>query len=153
MKFISTVLITILFISIGINIKFLYNNHFQTQSEMINYSVNISNNINSDFENICNKIIETYRTDKNFVKSFREDKENFIKYREIQINTVLPLQSNPVSYGSNYAIYYNSYYNDITIQKIKEYKKALKLYCSYNDFAQPEDVCNDKTIDKIFKNY
>ena len=147
------ILITFICISVGFNIKHIFWPYdFKTQAEMTTAAEQISNLTSDEFDKICNQIIENFKADENFISAFKADKEAFLKYRTIQINTVLPAyNSNVTSYGTNYPIYAGSYKDELTINKIKEYKRAVETYCLYNDVYQPEGVCSEETIDNLFK--
>ena len=147
------ILITFILISVGFNIKHIFWPYdFKTQAEMTTAAEQISDITSDKFEQICNKIIENYKTDNKFVTAFIADKEEFLKYRTMQINTVLPAyNSDFTAYGTNYPIYVGSYRNELTINKIKEYKRAVETYCLYNDIYQPAGACSEETIDNLFK--
>ena len=147
------ILIIFILISVGFNIKHIFWPYdFKTQAEMTTAAEQISDITSDKFEQICNKIIENYKTDNKFVTAFIADKEEFLKYRTMQINTVLPAyNSDFTAYGTNYPIYAGSYRNELTINKIKEYKRAVETYCLYNDIYQPAGACSEETIDNLFK--
>ena len=149
----KTILIIFILISVGFNIKhILWPYDFKTQAEMTTAAEQISDITSDKFEQICNKIIENYNTDNKFVTAFIADKEEFLKYRTMQINTILPAyNTNFTAYGTNYPIYAGSYMDELTINKIKDYKTTIKTYCLYNDVYQPEGACSEETIDSLFK--
>ena len=146
-------LITFICISVGFNIKHIFWPYdFKTQAEMTTAAEQISNVTSDEFNKICNKIINNFKADKNFINAFKADKEEFLKYRTMQINTILPAyNTNFTVYGTNYPIYAGSYMDELTINKIKDYKTTIKTYCLYNDIYQPEGACSEETIDNLFK--
>lgn len=147
------ILIIFICISVGFNIKHIFWPYdFKTQAEMVNVSIKTRDFSEKHLDEICDKIMDNFKADENFISAFKADKEAFLKYRTIQINTVLPAyNSNVTSYGTNYPIYAGSYKDELTINKIKEYKRAVETYCLYNDVYQPEGVCSEETIDNLFK--
>lgn len=144
-KLIIICLLCILFYGLGYNhCKRKYD--FHTQAEMIRESNKDSHIADTEFESVCNRIIETFKSDKQFIENFKKDKEEFLKYRETQINTILP-QGNCFT---NYQIYANSYREELTEKKLIDYKRTVKTYCLYSA-EQPENICSDETIEDLFK--
>lgn len=127
------------------------NDFYPTQADMLNFSNKSTTEIETLFNQICDKIITIYSKDESFIKAFKKDKEEFNKYKFMQRDVILPhYMEDSTYYGSNYAISSDSYLNELIINKIKQYKRSIKLYCLYNDFNQNESACSDKTIKDIF---
>lgn len=127
------------------------NNFYPTQADMLNFSNKSTIEIETIFNQICDKIIKIYSNDKSFIKAFKKDIEEFNKYKFIQRDVILPHNiEDSTYYGSNYSISSDSYLNELILNKIEQYKRSIKLYCLYNDFNQDESACSDKTIDSIF---
>ncbi len=119
---------------------------------MLNFSNVSVEDSDKVFEKICNKIVENFKSDKNFVAAFNTDKAEFLKYRLIQRDVILPAKkSDPMAYGSNYAIHSDAYLKELNGNKIRDYKRMVELYCLYNDYYQPANACSDTQIEKIFK--
>lgn len=125
---------------------------YPTQADMLNASSHDMEMSNQKFEKICNKIIMNFKADKDFVAAFKKDKNEYMKYRLIQRDLVLPaLSSDTMAYGSNYGISSHSYLIELNEDKLKAYKRALEMYCLYNEFAQSEETCSQKRINSLFK--
>lgn len=147
------ILITFICISVGFNIKHIFWPYdFKTQAEMVNVSIKTRDFSEKHLDEICNKIIENFKADENFVSMFKLNLYMYKKYQLLQRDTVLPAKKyDDTAYGTNYPIYSNSYIEELNENKIKEYKRAVETYCLYNDVYQPEGVCIEETIDNLFK--
>lgn len=128
-------------------IKTVKKKTLHTQNEMILIANTKSTNIDKKLNEIYNKIITIYNSDKIFIERFKIENIEFKKYREIQIKTVLTDDAT----FSNYSIYYNSYFNELTNNKILDYKRMLKLYCLYNSHKHPKYACSEDCINNIFE--
>lgn len=125
---------------------------YPTQADMLNYSSNRLAKLDKLYNDVCNKIIQNFKSDKNFVEAFQKDRTEFLKYRAIQRDVILPAFDNdPTAYGTNYELHSESYLLDLTNAKIKSLKNVVNDYCLYNDFAQPEAVCSPERIESLFK--
>ncbi len=125
---------------------------YPTQADMLNYSHSRLAKLDKQYNGICNKIIQNFKSDKGFVDAFRKDQSEFLKYRLIQRNVILPAYDNDsTAYGSNYGLHSESYILDLTSAKIKSLKQVVNDYCLYNDFAQPENACSLERIETLFK--
>lgn len=138
-------LLCILFYGVGYN-HCAKKYDFHIHPEIIKESDKDNGITDSEFETICSRIIETFKSDEQFVEYFQKDKEEFLKYRLIQIDTILP-QGNSLP---NYSVYANSYKQELTKRKVKNYKRALEAYCLYNS-VEPDDICSDESLEKIFQ--
>lgn len=128
------------------------NPFYPTQADMLNASSHDLEISDQKFEKICNKILTSFKVDKDFVATFKKDKNEFLKYRLIQRDLILPaLSSDSTAYGSNYGISSDSYLIELNEDKLKTYKRALELYCLYNEFAQPESACTKNKINSLFQ--
>lgn len=126
--------------------------NFKTQAEMIHYSAKVSENYDEEFNRICNRITDYFKSDNDFIAAFNKDRDEFLKYRETHINTMLPAYLNtPTAYGTNYSIYHNSIKDNITANKILEYKQTIQTYCLYNTWQHPSNIYNKEAINNLFK--
>ena len=127
------------------------NEFYPTQADMLEFSNKSTIEIENLFNKICEKIIKIYADDKSFIKAFKKDKEEFNKYKFIQRDVILPhFAENSTYYGSNYSISSDSFLNELVLNKINHYKRAIRLYCLYNDFNHDKSACSNKTIESIF---
>ena len=149
----KTILITFILISVGFNIKHIFWPYdFKTQAEMINVSVKTWDFSEESFDKICNRIINNFKSDKDFIEMFKLNINEYKKYQLIARDTILPAYKNSyTAYGTNYPIYSNSYLEELNENKIKEYRRTVELYCLYNDTYQPAGACSEETIDNLFK--
>lgn len=126
--------------------------YYPTQADMLNYSSNRLVKLDKLYNNICNKIVQNFKSDKNFVAAFQKDKAEFLKYRALQRDVILPAFDNdPRAYGTNYELHSESYLLDLTNAKIKSLKNVVSDYCLYNDFAQSKESCSQERIESLFK--
>ena len=125
---------------------------YPTQADMLNYSNDRLVKLDKLYNDICSKIVQNFKPDKNFVEAFQKDRAEFLKYRAIQRDVILPaFESDPTAYGTNYELHSESYLLDLTNAKIKSLKKVVSDYCLYNDFAQPDNACSMERIESLFK--
>ena len=98
MKFIFR-LILIFFIYLFVSNQIFANNslefknkniHYPTQADMLNYSNKSIEDSDKNFELICKRIVENFKSDKSFIYLFNLDKSDFLKYRLIQRDLILP---------------------------------------------------------------
>lgn len=127
------------------------NSFYPTQANMLNESSKNIEFSDSSFEKICNNIVKNFKSDKNFVTAFNEDKTEFLKYRLLQRDLILPARkSDNTAYGSNYGIHSHSYLMELNRDKINSYKRSVQLYCLYNEKCQSRQACSEKKIKEIF---
>ncbi len=128
------------------------NPYYPTQADMLNHSHDNLTKTDKIYNDICDRIIQNFKSDKNFVNAFQKDRAEFLKYRAIQRDVILPTFGNDLTgYGSNYDLYSNSYLIDLTNAKIESLKKVVSHYCLYNDYFQPEEACSPKKIKSLSK--
>lgn len=128
------------------------NPYYPTQADMLNFASDSIEASDKNFERICNQIVQNFKADKNFVVAFNADKAEFLKYRLLQRDMILPAKKTDLTlYGSNYQVHSDSYLKELSTNKIRDYKRMVELYCLYNDFSQPQNACSDKQIQKLFK--
>ena len=89
------ILITFILISVSFNIKHIFWPYdFKTQAEMINVSVKTRDFSEESFDKICNRIINNFKSDKDFVEMFKLNINEYKKYQLIARDTILPAYKN-----------------------------------------------------------
>ncbi len=124
----------------------------KTQSDMLNISNASLIESDKKFEGVCVNIIDNFKSDNAFVRNFKKNIAEYLKYRVVLNDTILPSKTTDLTvYGSNYSIYSNSYLIELNEAKIEEYKRMVQLYCLYNDGLQPKNACSKKHLKNLFK--
>lgn len=118
-------------------------------SEMYAYQVKTMNSLDKRYDELCRKILENFKEDKNFTSAFKEDIKAFKKYRLTQDKLVHP--RHPQSYGF---MYYNiKWENDytLTVIQIENIYKKIVAYCDFNEvFLENDSVCSPESIELLF---
>lgn len=126
-----------------------HNEFWGSQSQMIYWGDKTLESLYKRYDELCNKIIETFKEDEDFVKAFKKDIEAFKNYRNTQRDLIFPrtinygtIQPN-IEWGTDYSL---------TVGHIEELKGKIGLYCIHNGALLRDDsICSDENINNIFE--
>lgn len=126
----------------------------ETAADMIEYSNKLLSEDDKHFNDVCNRIIEHFSEEKEFVKRFDSDRKEYLKTkRTIDHHLIFFHEPQEQWYGHIYLQYYG-YENLSNLNKLKlEYYKGLvKTMCKYNFSSEKQKtMCSEKTLNRIFK--
>lgn len=126
-----------------------HNNFSGDYAEMYSYQVKTINSLYKRYDELCDRILKNFKEDKTFISAFKEDIENFRKYRSSQDKLVHP--RHPQEYG---LMYYNiKWENDytLTVIQIENIYKKIIAYCEFNEaFLNDASVCSKEKIESLF---
>jgi len=124
----------------------------QTQSEMIDMAIIRSNNEQIKLNKFYSSVLNSFSMDKNFVKNLEKAQISWEKYKEKQLKALFPEKNKEIiyNYGSNYEIYFYSYYYDLTTARISELKKIVQLKCLYIS-DKTNFICEPNNLKKFLE--
>jgi len=96
----------------------------QTQQQLTDDSNKKLKSAETELKTVYNKILETYKDDKEFIQAVKESQDSWTKFRTVELKMMYPDRA-PGYYGSSHQMCVNEYLAELTKDRIKKLQTWL----------------------------